>query len=183
MKASDIAKGKAGAVRAMGSPQITPFINPLRSEAAERFVRTLDSLPLAGSGGGGGGGFDGNWPLKLVKVDASNVQVLLGSISGFTPTNIATNIDVSGTDGTWTFFMHATLSGTSVTAVEVANDGAATGPGSGVPADDATNSYRLIGTVVVAGGVITAVSASMAWSQNVTICTAETPPYYWTTGA
>lgn len=148
----------------------------------EQFNRSIDP-PGSQDAGGGGGGTTGDWPLKLVKVDDSNVKVLLGTVSGFTPTNIATNIDVSGTDGTWTFYMHATTSGTAVTAVEVANDGAATGPGSGVPPDDGNNSYRLIGTVVVASGVITDVSPAMAWSQTVITCTADSTPHDWLTGA
>lgn len=177
MATSNISMGRVGPVVGTGSPRVPAIINPLRSEAAERFIRSQDSLPLGGAPGGGGGSTQ--WPLQLVKVDASNVKVLLGTVQGFTPTGIATNIDVHGTNGTWTIYMHATLSGATVTAVEVLTDSS----GGPVPADDATNSYRLIGQVDVASGAITAVRPSMAWSMAVTICTSGTPPYSWTTGA
>ena len=149
------------------------LINPKRSVPGEQFMRSID--PPATGGGPGGGG---DWPLKLVAVDTENVKVLQGTVSGFTPTNINTSIDVSGTDGTWTIYMDATISGTSVTAVTVSSSSAGT-----VPSDSATHSYRLIGYVTVASSVITVVQPSMAWSQNVSICTADTPPFYWTTGA
>lgn len=154
-----------------------PRINPQRSPAYNYYDRSVDNNPPA-TGSGGGGAFDGDWPLKLVAVDTENVKVLLGTVSGFTPTGINTSIDVSGTDGTWAIFMDASISGTSVTAVAVDSDATGT-----VPSDSATNSYRLIGEVDVASSVITAIRPSMAWSQNVSICTADTPPYYWTTGA
>jgi hypothetical protein len=145
---------------------------------SEQFGRSIDKLPPDSGGSGGGGSFDGDWPLKLVAVDTENVKVLLGTVSGFTPTDIETDLDVSGTDGTWAIYMEASISGTSVTGASV--DGASSGV---VPTDDSTTSYRLIGQVDVSGGVITAVRPSMAWSMNLTVCTAGTPPYAWTTGA
>lgn len=153
------------------------IINPLTSEAAERFGRSIDRIPPVG-GGPGGGSFDGDWPFKLVAVDTENVKVLLGTINGLVPADVETNIDVSGTDGTWAIYMHGTISGTTFSAPEVLSDDGGT-----VPSDTATDTYRLIGEVDVASSVITAVRPSMAWSQNVTICTADTPPYNWTTGA
>lgn len=177
MKASNISLGIPGPVIGTGSPRIPPMINPLRSEAAERFIRSQDALPLPGSGGGGGGGST-QWPLQLVKVDASNVKVLLGTVNGGTPTGINANIDVSGTDGTWVIYMHVSISGTTASSPEVLS--ATAGP---VPSDSSTDSYRLIGEVDVASGAITAVRPSIAWSQNVTVCTADTPPFAWTTGA
>jgi hypothetical protein len=156
-----------------------PSINPQRAPAYNYFDRSVDTTP-GNVGGGGGTNTSGDWPLKLVAVDTENVKVLLGTISGTYPTDVATNIDVSGTDGTWYFFMHATLSGTSVTAVSVESD--LTG-GMDSSDDDATNSYRPIGQVVVASSVITSVSPAMNWSQTVVVCTADTPPYQWVTGS
>lgn len=152
--------------------------NPMPSMPAEQFGRGIDPPSGDGDAPGGGDSFDGDWPLKLVAVDTENVKVLLGTVSGFTPTDIETPIDVSGTDATWAIYMHATLSGTSVTAVEVESSKT-----NSVPSDDATNSYRKIGEVDVASSVITAVRPSMAWSQTVAVCVADTPPYYWVTGA
>lgn len=165
-------------IRSGPAPSVPPLINPLTSEPSERFGRSIDKIPPSPPGSGGGGGTAGDWPLKLVQVDDSNVKVLLGTVAGFTPTDIETPIDVSGTDATWAIVMHATISGTTVTAVEVISE--KTGS---VPTDDATNSYRLIGQADVVSGVITAVRPSMAWSMNVVICTAGTPPYAWMTGA
>lgn len=155
---------------AMSPPEDSQKPPDRLAEILERLVKLEEE--------GGGGGTTGDWPLKLVRVDDSNVKVLLGTVAGFTPTDIETPIDVSGTDATWAIVMHATISGTTVTAVEVISE--KTGS---VPADDATNSYRLIGQADVVSGVITAVRPSMAWSMNVVICTSGTPPYAWMTGA
>lgn len=144
---------------------------------AQQFDRSTDSL-MGRITSTGGGDTTGDWPLKLVKVDTTNVKVRLGTVSGFTPTGIETNIDVSGSDGTWAIIMEATISGTSVTAVTLATDSSNT-----VPSDTSTHSYRKVGEVDVASSIITAVRPSMAWSQNVAICTADTPPYNWTTGS
>lgn len=153
------------------------FINPMESMPAEQMGRSID--PPAGDGPpAGGGSFSGDWPLKLVAVDTENVKVLLGTVSGMTPTGINTSIDVSGTNGTWAIYMHVSISGTTPSGAEVLSSSAGT-----VPSDSATDSYRLIGEVDVASSVITAVRPSMAWSQNVAICTADTPPYNWTTGS
>ncbi len=153
-------------------------INPMPSVPGEQFMRSIDPPLPNGGGGGGGGSFDGDWPLKLVQVDTENVKVLLGTVNGGTPTGINTNIDVSGTDATWAIYMHVSISGTTASSPEVLSDN--TGA---VPTDTATDSYRLIGYVTVASSVITDVQPSMAWSQNVSICTADTPPFYWTTGS
>ena len=153
-----------------------PPINPQRGTPYNYFDRSIDKNPPGG--GPGGGGFDGDWPLKLVRVDDSNVKVLLGTVAGATPTDVETPIDVSGVDGTWAIYMHVSISGTTASSPEVLSSSAGT-----VPSDTSTDSYRLIGEVDVASGVITAVRPSMAWSQNVSICTADSPPYYWTTGA
>lgn len=178
MKASNISTGRPGPVVGAGSPRVPAMINPLRSEAAERFVRTLDSLPLGGAPGGGGS-FDGNLPFKLVQVDSANVKVLLGTLNGFVPTGIAAPIDVSGTDAKWSVYIHATLDGSgNVTAVEVVSDKTGT-----VPSDDATNSYRLDGYVTVVSGAITTVEPSLYWSMYFKACAVGVPPYTWGTGA
>lgn len=162
--------------------QVAPgrsFVNPMASMPREQFgIRSIDKLPNSSPGAGGGASFDGNWPLKLVRVDDENVKVLLGTVSGFTPTDINTPIDVHGSSTTWAIYMHVSISGTTVSAPEVLSSSAGT-----VPSDSATDSYRLIGEVDVTTGVITEVRPSMAWSQNVTVCTADTPPYNWVTGS
>lgn len=156
---------------------VNPSINPMPAVPGEQFMRSIDPPPT-GNGAGGGGNTTGDWPLKLVGVDTENVKVLLGTVNGGVPTSINTNIDVSGTDGTWAIYMHVSISGTTASSPEVLSDDTNT-----VPSDSSTDSYRLIGEVDVASSVITEVRPSMAWSQNVTVCTADTPPYNWTTGA
>ncbi len=155
---------------------VNPSVNPMPWVPGEQYMRTID--PPLGSGSTAAAVFDGNWPLKLVKVDDSNVKVLLGTVNGGTPTTINTNIDVSGSDGTWAIYMHVSISGTTASGPEVLTDSGGT-----VPSDSSTDSYRLIGEVDVAASIITAVRPSMAWSQNIAVCTADTPPYAWTTGA
>lgn len=135
----------------------------------------------ANEGGGGGGGVTP--PFWLVEVDSENVKVTFGTVNGITPTDVNTNIDVSGAPGTWSIYLHATLGSDGVpTAVAVENDG---GFG-GVPTDDSGNAYILIGTVLVSGGAITAVNPSLAWSQTFVACgrNPEDPvgtpgTYYW----
>ena len=156
-------------------------INPMPSVPGEQFMRSID--PPAGDGGGTGpGATTGDWPFKLVAVDTENVKVLQGTVNGFTPTGINTSIDVSGTDGTWSVYLDATVDASTgaVTAVDVSSSSAGT-----VPSDSSTHSYRLVGYVTVASSVIDGdPQPSMAWSQNFTACTPGDPDtYHWTTGA
>jgi len=155
------------------------IVNPMPSMPAEQFGRSLDVVGDDSGGGGGGGTITtADWPLKLVAVDTENVKVLLGTVNGGTPTDINTNIDVSGSSTTWAIYMHVSISGTTASSPEVLSNSAGT-----VPSDTTTDSYRLIGEVDVSGSVITEVRPSMAWSQAVVVCTADTPPYVWMTGA
>lgn len=152
------------------------FINPMASVPLEQFGRSLDRLPKAQGNGGGGNDFVP--PMWLISASSTEVLVTLATVNGATPTDIDTPIDVSGSDGTWAIYMHVSISGTTASSPEVLSNSAGT-----VPSDTTTDSYRLIGEVDVSSGVITAVRPSIAWSQNVTVCTADTPPYAWTTGA
>lgn len=163
-------------------PTIKPFSFPIlaNNEPSIRFDRQIDTI---GSNGGGGGGEEGIVPpLYLVSVDSENVKVTFGQVNGITPTDVNTNIDVSGSDGTWAIYLHATLGADGVpTAVEVLSSSAGT-----VPSDDADNSYILVGQAVVASSLITTVNTSLAWSQTFTTCgrdsaDPETTPgtYFW----
>ncbi len=155
-----------------------PILNPLRSMPATQFDRSIDEI-VSTPRGLGGGSFNGDWPLKLVKVDDENVKVTLGTISGFTPTNVDTNIDVSGTDGTWSFYFHVTISGISVTAAELVADNTGGAP----PTDDGNNSYRLVGYATVASSIITNVNNGFGFSKSVVTCTADSTPHVWEGGA
>lgn len=151
------------------------FVNPMASMPAEQFGRSIDKLPdVSSPGGGGGGGVTP--PLWLYAVDTENVKVTFGQVSGFTPTGVATNIDVSGTDGTWNIYMDATVDAATgaVTAADVSSNT------STVPSDSSTHSYRLIGTVIVSSSLIVTVNPSMAWSQTFVACTpGDSTTYYW----
>lgn len=161
-------------------------INPMPSVPGEQFMRSID--PPAGDGGGPGGGgtVDGEWPLKLTQVDTENVKALLGTINGFVPTDVNTNIDMSGeVDGTYYFFYHVTIDAAgSVTAAALEYNN------TGVPTDSAYESYRLAGLVEVVSAELTSVTNSFGWSQSFSTCNRdsedpETTPgqYYWQTGA
>lgn len=137
-------------------------INPMPSVPGEQFMRSIDP-PATGGGPGGGGG--ATWPMQLSKVDDENVKVSLGTVNGINPTGIATNIDVSGTDGTWYIYLAATLGDDGVpTAVDVSSNT------TGVPEDDSGNAYMQIGQATVASSVITLVSPTLAWSQTFVTC-------------
>lgn len=129
----------------------------------------------------GGAGATFTPPLYLVQVDTENVKVTFGQVNGITPTDVNTNIDVSGSDRTWNIYIHVTLDDEGdVTDAEIV------GVDSGVPADDAFNAYRLVGQADVSGSVITDFRTSSAWSQTFVACgrdieAPETIPgtYYW----
>ena len=139
-----------------------PIINPLTSEAAERFGRTIDRIP-ASLGGGGGGGFIP--PMWLRRYSSTEVYVTAATVNGLTPTNIATAIDISASSTTWNVYLDATLGSDGIpTAVTV------TASTSAIPADTSTHAYIAIGTAVVAAGEITSVSPTLAWSQTFVTC-------------
>jgi hypothetical protein len=143
-------------------------------------AQTMKTDPLSG------GGAAGDWPLKLVQVDSENVKATLGTINGFVPTNVNTNIDMSGeSDDTYYFFYHVTINAAGiVTAAELDYNT------TGAPADTTYESYRLAGIVVVASAEVTSVTNSFGWSQSFSTCDrdaddpATTPgQYFWQTGA
>ncbi len=131
-----------------------PLLNPMRSMPAVQFDRSIDP-GMQPQGGGGGSG--GDWPLKLVQVDSTNVKV---------------------TDGVWWFYFHVDISGQDVTAAELLSN-----IGGPVPTDDGNNSYRLVGKVTVASGLITVVNTAFGWSKSVVTCTADSTPHVWQGGA
>lgn len=117
---------------------------------------------LVGSGSGSGGIIP---PLYLQKVDPANVFVTFGKVNGLTPTGVATNINVSGTNGTWSVYLNCTLSADGGVTAAAVNSAAA-----GVPADTSGSAYALIGEVDVSAGVITAVRPSLMFSQAFVAC-------------
>lgn len=121
--------------------------------------------PVAGGGGGGGGGGGVTPPFALVQVDSAHVIVTSATVHGITPTGIATNIDVGGTNGTWTIYLDCTLdSDGNVTAAAISSGT------SGLPANTPSHAYVSIGTVVVSGGAITTVTPLLMFSQDFVAC-------------
>lgn len=113
----------------------------------------------------GGGSTSFVPPMCLEQVDDTNVKVKFGQVNSITPTGIATNIDVSGTDGTWSIYLDCTLD--SAGAVTAAAVSSAT---TGVPADTYDHAYKLIGEADVASSLITAVRYSLLFSQGFVAC-------------
>lgn len=137
-------------------------INPQKHIPKNYFDRLVDKLPDNPPGGAGGGL---TLPLLLIQADSANVFVIFGQVSGITPTGVATNIDVSGTDATWSIYLHATLdTDGNVTAVEILSGT------SGVPTNDTDDAYILIGEADVASGAITVVRPSLMFSQSFAVC-------------
>jgi hypothetical protein len=164
----------------LSAPTSPPERQPTRFAPpfSEQFDRSIDELRSRPPGGGGAS----TWPMQLIEVDTENVKVRLATVNGIVPTNINTNIDVSGSNTTWAIYLWAILdTDGSILTVEVASSSAGT-----VPADDDTNAYLLIGQVTVAAAEITEVLPSLAWSQTFVTCgrdeadPATTPgTYYW----
>jgi hypothetical protein len=128
---------------------------------SEQFDRSIDEL--SSRAGGGGGGYIP--PLTLEQVDTENVKVRTGTVGGHIPTDVNTNLDVSGTDGTWYIYLEASLDADGdVTGASI--DGNTTG----VPADSSSTAYYLVGTATVAAGEITAVAPTLAFSQEFAAC-------------
>lgn len=130
-------------------------------------IRRIDN------GGNGGGSGTGITPPLYLAVSAANpttkVQVKSGTVGGIIPTNVATDITVSGTDGTWYIFIDATIdSAGDVTAAAISSNT------TGVTADSSTHAYYLVGTVTVASSVITAVTPTLMFSQEFAACGRDT---------
>lgn len=128
-----------------------------------QFDRQID--PPLGTGGGGGAATDFIPPFCLEQVDDTNVKVKFAQVNGITPTGIATNIDVSGTDGTWSIYLDCTINDDGSLSAATISSGT-----SGVPADTSDHAYVLIGEADVDTAVITAVRYSLLFSQGFVAC-------------
>jgi len=151
------------------------ILGPNTFMPAEQYMRSIDTYPKKQATGGGSITINFSPPLWLTRVDATNVIVSFGTVNGFTPTNVASNISISS-DATWNIYLDATVSATTgaVSAVTI------TASTSAIPSDTSTHSYRRIGTVVRASGSITTVSPALAWSQEFVACTpGDTATYHW----
>lgn len=150
------------------------FIGPPETDGFKRENKKLGTQAI------GSGSSIAEYPFQLIEVDASNVKVRYGTVANIVPTDVDTNVDVSGTDGTWTFWIEATLDSDGlVTAAAV---GYAT---TGLPTDDSDTAYLLVGEVEVASSAITTVSQAVMFSMGFVACgrdaadTATTPGSYY----
>lgn len=145
-----------------------PPIPPLNSrtkigpESIYKFEPTEDEIKSEPVGGGGG---ISEFPFQIITVDTENVKIRYGTVMDIAPTGLATNVDVSGTDGTWTFYIDCTIDTDGLVTAAAISEGT-----SGKPSDTSTHAYKLIGTVVVGSGVITAVNQSLWFSQGFKAC-------------
>ena len=137
------------------------YIVPM--DVPTRWDRQID--PPQGDASAGGGGNSFVPPFCLEQVDDTNVKVKFGQVNGITPTGIATNIDVSGTDGTWSIYLDCTINDDGSLSAATISSGT-----SGVPADTSNHAYVLIGEADVASSIITAVRYSLLFSQGFVAC-------------
>jgi len=145
--------------------QSGPRSAPIQVSPSEQYMRSIDTYPrkVAASGGGG---TPFTPPMWLTQSSTTEILVKDATVNGITPTNIATAIDISSSDATWSIYLHATLGSDGIpTAVEVLTDNT-----NAIPADDISNAYLRIGSAVVASSVITSVSPTLAWSQTFVTC-------------
>ena len=133
---------------------------PLPAMPRSQYDRSLDENGMKTPGGA-----PFRPPLWLIRASSTEVYVTSATVNGIVPTDIATNINISGSSTTWNIYLHATLGADGIpTAVEVVASTSA------VPADGDSDAYLLIGTAVVTGGVIESVSPTLAWSQTFVTC-------------
>lgn len=116
---------------------------------------------------GGGGASTLEHPFQIQRIDDDTVNVRFGTLNDIVPTDVATDIDVSGTN-TYTFYLDVEIDIDGVVvAVTLSN---AT---SGQPPDDDYHGYITLGTVVVASSVITATNQAATHSLRMAMCGRE----------
>ncbi len=137
----------------------TPMVDSQQpSTRFDKQVDRIDSPPAAP------GIANFQFPFQIRKVDDDTVNVRYGTMQDIAPTNIATDIDVSGTD-TFTFYLD----------VEIDIDGAVIGvtlsnSTTGQPVDDDYHGYITLGTVVVDSDVITEINQAATHSLRTAMC-------------
>jgi hypothetical protein len=151
-------------------PPPPPQVAAATQEDDYNFRRQRQQMATAPLSGGAGI----TPPLWLTAPDDTHLKVQFGQVNGITPSagwagggdDVGVSVDASGwSDGTYNIYADATLGSDGVpTAVKVTKSTSA------VPSNSSTHAYRLIGTAVLASGVVGAVSPSMAWSQEFVTC-------------
>lgn len=121
----------------------------------------------AGGGGGGGGGGSVLLPFTIQQINTTTINVRYGTVMDIPPTNVGDNADVTAitTGGTVTVYIDNTLDASGV--VTASSLEASSGS---LPTSDDTHAYLLVGTVVVAGSVITTINQSLYFSQGFSCC-------------
>lgn len=104
------------------------------------------------------------FPFQINKVNDDTVNVRYGTMQDIPPTNIATDITLSGTN-THTFYLD----------VEIDIDGVVIGvtlshATSGQPADDDYHGYITLGSVVTDSDIITLINQAATHSLRTTMC-------------
>ncbi len=141
---------------------LTPINNRLL--AIELAIR---AGTIGGGGSGGGGVIPPFWIEATENNNATEIAIRSGTVNGQIPAGVATNIDVSGLDGIWSFFLGVGLEDNgAVDAAAIIN----VAPGDDPPSDGVFEAYIRIGNVTVDAGLITLVEPMLAWSQTFVAC-------------
>ncbi len=112
-----------------------------------------------------GGGGTLQFPFQLQKKDPTHINVRYGTLQDVVPTNVATDIDVSATDGTWTFYLDLEIDINGAFVAATLSEAT-----TGQPADADYHGYITLGTVTVAGGLITGVFQAATHSLRYSMC-------------
>jgi hypothetical protein len=147
------------------APAARPPFTPVPELRFDGFDRSIDRLKTEAAGGGGGGIIPPLYLQESATDPTTKVNVKYGTVGGIVPTTVATDITVSGTNGTWYIFIDATIDAAGdVTAATISSNT------TGVTTDSDTHAYYLIGTVTVASSVITAINPTLMFSQEFAAC-------------
>lgn len=138
--------------RSIGPQDIYQFA-PTQGKRATEWTKTA-----------GGGGDLTEFPFQI-QAGTALVNIRYGTISSILPTDVGTDVDVSGTDGDWTFWIETTINDAGVVTAAALGYGT-----SGMPTDDSDTAYFLIGVVTVASAVITTVNQNAMFSMGFVAC-------------
>lgn len=126
-----------------------------------QFGRDIDKIESPPPGGGGG---KLEYPFQIQKVDDDTVNVRFGTLNDIAPTNVATDIDVTGTD-TFTFYLDVEVDLDGVVIAVTLSNGTA-----GQPADADYHGYITLGTVGVVSSVIAIINQAATHSLRMAMC-------------
>jgi hypothetical protein len=141
-----------------GPPVRTP--NLLSQTPTAQFGKDIDKVESPPPGGGG----TPEHPFQIQRVDADTVNVRYGTCQDIEPTDVATDIDLTGSN-THTFYLDVEVDIDGIVVAVTLSHGT-----SGRPADTDYHGYITLGTVVTASAVITVINQAATHSLRVAMC-------------